>query len=385
MPNILPDSFVLHRSVTVHRITQLGLRSHPTGSIAHEALTTTLSFIRSDKLVFSTVSIRPFSPCQPTQVLAGPIFSHIRNPYPAFPGGVHNFYRHLYPGLGLPHGGLSDFGYLDLFRMQDPRQCFGAQGGSTGPPSLGLSIAGTPGYDRYRQHHCCSLDQQTGWDPFPYPVVAGSRSVSMATDSRYSHSGLTHSGLPKCVDWLSRLNQPITTEWRLHPEIVNQIFQTWGTPAVDIFATVHNTHLPQFISPVLEPRALAIDAVSHDWQGRSMYLFLPFPLLSKVIQKLRTIQEGELILIAPGGHHNRGFHTYMYYVCVWTTHILPYRRDLLSQQRQVIPSAHMESLMQHYQAAGFSKEVSRLAAASLQIKCMATGGFASFTGHRARI
>ena len=32
-------------------------------------------------------------------------------------------------------------------------------------------------------------------------------------------------------------------------------------------------------------------------------------------------------------------------------------------ERQVIPSARMEALMQHYQAAGFSKEVSRLAAA----------------------
>ena len=57
--NILPDSFVVHRSVPVHGITQLGLRPHPTGSITHEALTTILSCIRSDKLVFSTMSIKP--------------------------------------------------------------------------------------------------------------------------------------------------------------------------------------------------------------------------------------------------------------------------------------------------------------------------------------
>ena len=31
--------------------------------------------------------------------------------------------------------------------------------------------------------------------------------------------------------------------------------------------------------------------------------------------------------------------------------------------RQVVPSAHMKALMQHYQAAGFSKEVTRLTAA----------------------
>ena len=77
------------------------------------------------------------------------------------------------------------------------------------------------------------------------------------------------------------------------------IFRLWGTPVLDMFATVHNTHLPQFMSPVLEPQPLLIDAVSQDWQGRSMYMFPPFPLLNKVIQKIRTTQEGEVILTAP--------------------------------------------------------------------------------------
>ena len=43
------------------------------------------------------------------------------------------------------------------------------------------------------------------------------------------------------------------------------------------------------------------------------------------------------------------------------------------------------SLMQHYQAAEFSKEVSRLAAAPIedppQIECTTTGGYASLTGY----
>ena len=32
-----------------------------------------------------------------------------------------------------------------------------------------------------------------------------------------------------------------------------------------MFATVHNTHLPQFTSLIPEPRALSIDALSQDW------------------------------------------------------------------------------------------------------------------------
>ena len=40
--NILPVSAVVQSSIPVHGITQLGLRSHPTGTTVHEADTTTL-------------------------------------------------------------------------------------------------------------------------------------------------------------------------------------------------------------------------------------------------------------------------------------------------------------------------------------------------------
>ena len=68
VPNILPVSSVVHRRVPVHGITQLGLQSHPTATTTHEA-PTTLLFTRSDR----PVSIRPFSPCYPTQAVAGSI------------------------------------------------------------------------------------------------------------------------------------------------------------------------------------------------------------------------------------------------------------------------------------------------------------------------
>ena len=102
------------------------------------------------------------------------------------------------------------------------------------------------------------------------------------------------------ADRLSRPNQPIATEWSLHSEIMQRIFGTWGTPTEDMRATVHNTHLPKFMSLIM-PRALAIDALSQDWQGWLMSMFPPFFLLNKVIKKLRSTQEGEVILIASGG------------------------------------------------------------------------------------
>ena len=139
-----------YRGVPIYGITQLGLRSHPTGSSTVEALTT-LSFIRSDKPVFNTPAFRPCSPCYPTQAVAEPIVSHIRNPYLTFPGRVHHFHRRPHPGLGRSHGGFSDCGCMDPFRTGVPHQCTGAQGGNIGPQSLGYSITGSSCFDCYRQ------------------------------------------------------------------------------------------------------------------------------------------------------------------------------------------------------------------------------------------
>ena len=211
-------------------ITQLGLRSHPTGLSILEAPITTLSFIRyrSEKPVFNTAAFRPCSPWYPTQAVSGPIVSHIRNPYLTFPGGVHHFQGCLDPGLGRPHGGFSDCACMDQFRTRAPHQCTGAQGGNIGPPSLGYSITGPSCFDCYRQYHCCSLHQQTRWDPFPPPAAAGSGSVSVATDSGHNSKSQTHSGLPKCSRLLVSANQPIMAEWSLHPEVVNLIYSDCG-------------------------------------------------------------------------------------------------------------------------------------------------------------
>ena len=164
-------------------------------------------------------------------------------------------------------------GCLDPFRTQALHQCAGARGCNIGPPTLGCSITGPSCYDRYRQYHCCSLYQQTGCDPFPRPIAAGSRSVSVATDSGHNSLSQSHSGLPQCYSRPVISAEPA----HLHPEVMNLIFRLWRTSAVDMSATTH-------IFP-----SLAIDALSQDWQWRSMYMFTLFPLLSQVTTVVCTL------------------------------------------------------------------------------------------------
>ena len=132
------------------------------------------------------------------------------------------------------------------------------------------------------------------------------------------------------ADHLSLPNQPISTEWSLHPRSWN-VSSGFGAHQKSNVCNLSNSHLPRFMSPIPEPRALAVDVLSQDWQGRSMYMFPPFPLLSKVIQKLRSTQVAEVVLVAPWWPTQSWF-PHLLRLCVEHPLALPYRWDLLSSR-----------------------------------------------------
>ena len=100
---------------------------------------------------------------------------------------------------------------------------------------------------------------------------------------------------------LSRLGQTIQTEWSLHPEVFQAVCSRWHQPQVDLFATRFNNKLPHFVSPVPDPQAWAVDALSLSWEDLDPYAFPPAPLaiLGKVV-KLQDYPCNRIILIAPG-------------------------------------------------------------------------------------
>ena len=83
------------------------------------------------------------------------------------------------------------------------------------------------------------------------------------------------------ADKLSRLGQTIQTEWSLLPEIFQQICNQWHRPQVDLFATRFNHKLPQFVSPVPDSLAIAVDALTLPWGDLDAYAFPPTAILAK--------------------------------------------------------------------------------------------------------
>ena len=192
--------------------------------------------------------------------------------------------------------------------------------------------------------------------------------------------------IPGCLnviaDRLSRLNQHITTEWSHQPEVVN----------VGNSSSGHVCHSPQHAScPVYVSSSRALSTGDRcPVTGLAGEVDVHVFTVSPAQQSHSEAQDhsgGRGDTHSPVVAITTVVSTFTTSVCGPSTLLsVPLRRavtTVIYLERQVIPSACTEALMQHYQAAGFWREVLMLAAPigdPLQIECTKTGGYASLTG-----
>ena len=148
------------------------------------------------------------------------------------------------------------------------------------------------------------------------------------------------------ADKLSRLGQTIQTEWSLLLEVFLSICKKWHQPQVDLFATRFNHKLPQFVSPVPDPLAVAVDALTLPWEDLDAYAFPPTSILGKVVEKLLDSRYQRVILIAPGWPNMPWF----WDLVAMSSQIplsLPNLPNLLTQPFNQIPHRNLTNLNLH--------------------------------------
>ena len=78
-------------------------------------------------------------------------------------------------------------------------------------------------------------------------------------------------------------------EWKLDPLIFASLCHVFGTPAIDLFASRLNKQINTFCSWQPDPEATFFNAFSLDWSQFDLaYLFPPFSLIARCLQKLRA-------------------------------------------------------------------------------------------------
>lgn len=101
------------------------------------------------------------------------------------------------------------------------------------------------------------------------------------------------------ADTLSRKGQILPTEWSLHPQAAQFVFKLWFAPNIDLFATRHNRKCPLFVSPVPDPLAIDVDALSLDLENMEAYAFPPYQILANLLQKFQMTNRCRLLVVAP--------------------------------------------------------------------------------------
>ena len=89
------------------------------------------------------------------------------------------------------------------------------------------------------------------------------------------------------------------SEWILNPKIFNEAQKILSfQPQIDYFVTRINTQLSEYFSRRSDPEAEFIDAFTVNWRPYLCYLFHPFSMLPRVLQKSQ-VEQVESLIVAP--------------------------------------------------------------------------------------
>nr|XP_014428514.1 uncharacterized protein LOC106731944 isoform X1 [Pelodiscus sinensis]XP_014428515.1 uncharacterized protein LOC106731944 isoform X3 [Pelodiscus sinensis]XP_025039837.1 uncharacterized protein LOC106731944 isoform X2 [Pelodiscus sinensis] len=217
------------------------------------------------------------------------------------------------PGIPTPYklpGAQSSFQRLPPLRPPDPGNH------TTGP---------------YGQHMHCILHQSTGRSQIQ-DLVCG---ISALWNWAIRHSiTLTASYLPGKVntiaDALSRSFQS-QHEWGLLNYIAHDLFQLWGYPEIDLFATRDNKKCRAYCSRAGIGSQSIGDAFLLNWGTYLLYAFPLIPLIPRVIGKILS-DAATVILVAPFWPRQTWL-TQLMQMSLSRPQRLPQLSNLISQQR----------------------------------------------------
>ena len=174
------------------------------------------------------------------------------------------------------------------------------------------------------------------------------------------------------ADTLSRRGQVVGTEWSLHPQVARSLLRAWGNPSIDLFATCLNAKLPLYCSLVPDPQAVFEDAFRHPWDDLALYAFPPFPLVGRVIARVRESSRVAMTLVAPLWPEKEWFADLLL-LLTQPPLALPWWDSLLRQPHcnlfhQGVHSLNLHSLRlkRHFRKSGFSGRAARVLSGCLR-------------------
>ena len=130
------------------------------------------------------------------------------------------------------------------------------------------------------------------------------------------------------ADEASRSKYQTETEWHLKPSIFSNLQDIWGPLEVDLFASRLNYQCTNYFAWKPDPGAQAIDAFAQKWSDLKGFVFPPFSLIGRCIQKLIK-EQAELVFVTPLWPSQPWF-AQLLHLTIDHPRILPLAPDLLT-------------------------------------------------------
>lgn len=100
------------------------------------------------------------------------------------------------------------------------------------------------------------------------------------------------------ADFASR-NFSDSTEWMLKRDLFVRLCEQSFHPDVDLFASRINYQIERFVSWFPQPGAWRYDAFSFSWKNLTPYIFAPFTLISRILNKIVEDEVEKALLVVP--------------------------------------------------------------------------------------
>ena len=116
------------------------------------------------------------------------------------------------------------------------------------------------------------------------------------------------------ADRLSRtINDDL--EWKLNQTVFEKNCKIFNlAEGIDLFASRLNHQLDRYVSFLPDPEAICVDAFSFTWKNDSFYIFPPFSMLGRVLQKIQQ-DKTDAVVITPLWPTQAWFPTLLKMVC----------------------------------------------------------------------
>ena len=277
-----------------HRSTHSNRKTSPLRATTHETHTVALEKQLEGPRVTGKGDPGPQIPPPPSKVVAGGKQCAYRSTITPSKTCSANLYRRIKRRVGRSLRRAHCKGTVVPTREQVTHEPLGAESSISSSkrvsnPSLQQDSVGS-----YRQHNSGCLYQQRGGDEVGLSVCPTVENTVLVHQAASNPQGTSH---PRPAE---RDRRQAIQAWPDHSNRVVTSCSRWHQPQVDLFATRFNNKLPQFVSPVPDPQAWAVDALNLSWEDLDPYAVPPAAILGKVVEKLQDYPCNRIILIAPG-------------------------------------------------------------------------------------